>query len=505
MALKFESHYRATRLDGLMARSNAVYQDVDIRLHRLEVAGADADEAVSAIIARGTVAIAENIAPLVAEAQALLDGVAGGVSADLVQETPARRFTNNTEIVALQAAIDANQTALATKANAASLGAHTGATGNPHQVTAEQVGAYTKAESDAALQDFANATAALNHTHTTADLPMAAPADLTADPPPQNKIPSLADVRDLSAGLPYRRGDVALLPRLDGVPQGWTSMERFSVLLVSGIFSFPINMNDAWRAIVGSKLVVPTRYTAAQSGDAGYVVDLDTGLITVMAEPADRRLNPLLVPLSDTELLIAGGWRTGTQTLLASSEIYNVATNSYTPSTNLPVTLAESVGCLLPGGDVVAAGGRRSHSSTLNHHFFRRDAASGAWTQMTQTPEPFQHSNYRGAGILQLPSGKVLLTGGGSMEASLFDPVANTCVRVADCPFMAFGTKKLRVNGADWHLFGGAAYDEPTDSWFRSFISTPMMSSPLDDAGRFYGDASLNVNMAINSQYVVKD
>ena len=353
----------------------------------------------------------------------------------------------------------------------------------------------------AALADFAS----LNHTHTTADLPMAAPADLTADPPPQNKIPSLADVRDLSAGLPYRRGDVALLPRLDGVPQGWTSMERFSVLLVSGIFSFPINMNDAWRAIVGSKLVVPTRYTAAQSGDAGYVVDLDTGLITVMAEPADRRLNPLLVPLSDTELLIAGGWRTGTQTLLASSEIYNVATNSYTPSTNLPVTLAESVGCLLPGGDVVAAGGRRSHSSTLNHHFFRRDAASGAWTQMTQTPEPFQHSNYRGAGILQLPSGKVLLTGGGSMEASLFDPVANTCVRVADCPFMAFGTKKLRVNGADWHLFGGAAYDEPTDSWFRSFISTPMMSSPLDDAGRFYGDASLNVNMAINSQYVVKD
>ena len=364
----------------------------------------------------------------------------------------------------------------------------------------------------ATVQAAANANATAidgkapaSHTHTTADLPMAAPADLTADPPPQNKIPSLADVRDLSAGLPYRRGDVALLPRLDGVPQGWTSMERFSALLVSSIFSFPVNMNDAWRAIVGSKLVVPTRYTAAQSGDAGYVVDLDTGLITVMADPADRRLNPLLVPLSDTELLIAGGWRIGTQTLLASSEIYNVATNSYTPSTNLPVTLAESVGCLLAGGDVVAAGGRRSHSSTLNHHFFRRDAASGAWTQMTQTPAPFQHSNYRGAGILQLPSGKVLLTGGGSMESSLFDPLANTCVRVADCPFMAYGAKKLSVNGADWHLFGGAAYDEPMDSWFRSFISTPMMPSPLDDAGRFYGDASLNVNMAINSQYVVKD
>ena len=193
MALKFESHYRATRLDGLMARSNAVYQDVDIRLHRLEVAGADADEAVSAIIARGTVAIAENIAPLVAEAQALLDGVSGGVSADLVQETPARRFTSNTEIGGLQTAITANQDALATKANAASLGAHTGATGNPHQVTAAQVGAYTKSEADAALQAAVN-----THTHTTADLPMAAPADLTADPLPTDRLASLADVATIA-------------------------------------------------------------------------------------------------------------------------------------------------------------------------------------------------------------------------------------------------------------------------------------------------------------------
>jgi hypothetical protein len=115
--------------------------------------------------------------------------VAANASAVAAMYTSAQVDT----LLASKATTAALSSGLAGKADASTLAAHTGNTGNPHSVSAAQVGAYTTAEADTLLAGKASAShihtfasltgkpttlsgygivdaAALSHTHTTADV-----------------------------------------------------------------------------------------------------------------------------------------------------------------------------------------------------------------------------------------------------------------------------------------------------------------------------------------------
>lgn len=155
----FEKDYRLRERDDVLTRSNAVFQSIDLRIDKVEqfaAAEADGNRAdVGALVAN----IEATFGPKAAELDDLLAGYRDGVPAANVVTDATARFTSDAEVAALQQATadeataraDADQSLserLDTKANAASLGAHTANTGNPHATTAAQVGAYTVGETD---------------------------------------------------------------------------------------------------------------------------------------------------------------------------------------------------------------------------------------------------------------------------------------------------------------------------------------------------------------------
>lgn len=98
---RFESEYRIGPGDTVLSRENAIHQDLDLRLDHVEEAAeafrdgnrADVDALVSSI--------QKTFARLAADMEALLSATAGGISADVVQETAARSFLTPARLAAL--------------------------------------------------------------------------------------------------------------------------------------------------------------------------------------------------------------------------------------------------------------------------------------------------------------------------------------------------------------------------------------------------------------------
>jgi hypothetical protein len=169
--------------------------------------------------------------------------------------------------------------------------------------------------------------------------------------------------------------------------------------------------------------------------------------------------------LPNGKVLIAGGTSDGS-TGLSSTELYDLATNTFAPAAATPVMNAGrswATATLLPNGKVLIAGGAANPSQfgALNTMELY-DPVTNTFAAST----PFMnHARYLATATL-LPNGKVLIAGGtqdgnyGLSSTELYDPGTNTFV--ASTPVMNqarfVATAALLTNGKVL-IAGGVSFD----------------------------------------------
>jgi WD40 repeat protein len=128
--------------------------------------------------------------------------------------------------------------------------------------------------------------------------------------------------------------------------------------------------------------------------------------------------------LPNGKVLVAGGCGDpDCNSALASAELYNPATGTWSTTGRMSAPRSEHSATLLPDGKVLVSGGR--NPSVLNSAELY-DPATGTWTGTGAMTEP-----RRTFTATLLPSGKVLAAGGANDDsalatAELYDPVAGS-------------------------------------------------------------------------------
>ena len=128
--------------------------------------------------------------------------------------------------------------------------------------------------------------------------------------------------------------------------------------------------------------------------------------------------------LADGKVLVTGGFGTSSGDQLASAELYDPATGTWTFTGTLNTARAIHTATLLPDGRVLVAGGFNDNIHLASAELY--DPASGTWT----VTHRLNQGRYLHTATL-LPSGEVLVAGGISdvhslASAEVYDPVTGT-------------------------------------------------------------------------------
>src|SRR5450759_4633159 len=131
--------------------------------------------------------------------------------------------------------------------------------------------------------------------------------------------------------------------------------------------------------------------------------------------------------LPDGKVLVAGGLHSGVQAAaaeLAAAELYDPGSGSWTATASLVTPRTGHAATLLPDGKVLVAGGYGGNGALASAE--RYDPGSGSWTAAGSMVTPRQSHT-----ATLLPDGKVLVAGGFGAEApvvtaELYDPGSAT-------------------------------------------------------------------------------
>ncbi len=170
--------------------------------------------------------------------------------------------------------------------------------------------------------------------------------------------------------------------------------------------------------------------------------------------------------LKTGKVLVAGG-QTVTAAPLATAELYNPATRSFSPTGSLNNARGYPAAALLRSGEVLITGGLDANFTALSSAELY-NPATGKWTLTT----PANGIGYAETSTL-LPDGNVLVTGFGGASANtgeLYNPAKATWTNTGPMPTeMVFGSATLLQNGQVL-LAGGATaatelYNPAKNTW----------------------------------------
>jgi N-acetylneuraminic acid mutarotase len=181
-----------------------------------------------------------------------------------------------------------------------------------------------------------------------------------------------------------------------------------------------------------------------------------------MATPRDAFT---ATPLPDGEVLVAGG-ETSIGAPVATAELYNPATRSFSPTGPLHTARYNATATLLPDGKVLVVGGKGDNFANLASAELY-NPATGTWART----RPAMAGGYAETSTL-LPDGNVLVTGFGfgTVAAEVYHPA--TAAWTATGPLTAthfFASATLLQDGTVLLAGGGTAaaelYDPATNDW----------------------------------------
>ncbi len=170
--------------------------------------------------------------------------------------------------------------------------------------------------------------------------------------------------------------------------------------------------------------------TGGENPTTNYVASCElynpsTNTWTNAAPMANIRSEHSIALLQNGEVLVAGGF-TGSfvGTAIASAEIYNPATNTWSSANSMAVARARQSARLLPGGQVLVMGGENSTGALASAEIY--DPSSNTWSS---APAMAAARDFLTSTLL--PGGKMLVVGGnassnpGNSQLFSLAPIAN--------------------------------------------------------------------------------
>lgn len=244
---------------------------------------------------------------------------------------------------------------------------------------------------------------------------------------------SLATARSLQAAVLLRSGKVLVIGGSDCYGRALASAELYDA--ASNTWSAAASLATARGSLTATRLtsgrvLVTSGYNSWNGGDSGAAELYDPA--TNSWSPAgilkNPRSNDTATLLDSGEVLVAGGW--GSNGALASAELYNPATNTWSVAGTLPTPRYGHTATLMPSGKVLVVGG----TNGLGPDHVRWLASAEIFDPRTNTWSfagtlAFAR-RYHTATLL--PSGKVLVVGGMNRKgeplgsAELYDADDNT-------------------------------------------------------------------------------
>jgi len=213
--------------------------------------------------------------------------------------------------------------------------------------------------------------------------------------------------------------------------------------------------------------------------------DPATGTWTLTGSMTTARVGPTATLLPGGEVLVAGGIDVDQQILLASAELYNPTTGNWTVTGSMNIARHLHTATLLPSGKILVVGGSGRDASAELY-----DPATGTWTLTgSMTTARTEHT------ATLLASGEVLVVGGSRSgdSAELYDPgtgtwavtdgnitarAGHTATLLSSGEVLVAGGLTLSRDGA----LSSAELYEPANGW--------RLTGSMADA-RFYHTATL--------------
>jgi len=167
--------------------------------------------------------------------------------------------------------------------------------------------------------------------------------------------------------------------------------------------------------------------------------------------------------LKNGQVLVAGGQTTITNNL-ATAELYNPATHSFSPTGSLNTARADAAATLLPNGEVLVTGGTGANFVPLSSAELY-NPATGTWANTTPTNAAATSET-----STLLPDGDVLVTGFGTAPAEVYNPANATWTNTGPMPSpQGFATATLLHNGqvllAGGNGTAAELYNPATNAW----------------------------------------
>ena len=249
-------------------------------------------------------------------------------------------------------------------------------------------------------------------------------------------------------------GRIAVTPQRRPSYGRWTPSPRRALYAVAGLAAAAIVVGVAWAVLSGQLLPTdlppastPEPSTLAQTGRSdGFAARLDDGRVLLVAGrflgmgervaasahlwdpvsgsmtatglPADPRVSPSATALSDGRVLVVGGFGgpyAYASSAIASAEVWDPATEAFTPAGSMSERRVGHTATLLPDGRVLVVGGEGSDGASASAEIW--DPASNAFTRLALPAE----ASGTGTATL-LGDGRVLIVRG---TAVLWDPQTN--------------------------------------------------------------------------------